>query len=136
LHIGLAKKIYPDFATDEEDRRRRTKLMAEANKAFETGDEATLRNILAEWEDRSEATLAQDFPARLVRTQSRINILERRLQAIQQEILFIQSSDLYRLKDKVEKADSEGSDLLSEMAIAVDQEIELANDELEVMVIK
>jgi hypothetical protein len=41
LFREVAKRVHPDLATDEVDRRRRGQLMAEANAAYQRGDAAT-----------------------------------------------------------------------------------------------
>ena len=46
LYREIAKRIHPDLATDEKDRARRHKLMAEANRAYEDGDEARIVQLL------------------------------------------------------------------------------------------
>ena len=52
LFREVAKRIHPDLATNDADRARREKLMAEVNLAYENGDEAKLGDILADWESQ------------------------------------------------------------------------------------
>ena len=49
LYREVAKAIHPDLTTDEKERVRREKLMAEANLAYGEGNEAKLQSILSEW---------------------------------------------------------------------------------------
>ncbi|MGQ9555648.1 MAG: exonuclease domain-containing protein [Anaerolineae bacterium] len=54
LYREVAKLVHPDLATDQVERERRTRVMAEANAAYERGDVETLRRILREWKPRPE----------------------------------------------------------------------------------
>ena len=49
LYREVAKSVHPDLANDEEERVRRQRFMAEANKAYEEGDEVRLESILRKW---------------------------------------------------------------------------------------
>ncbi|HEY6386179.1 MAG TPA: hypothetical protein VIX91_10895, partial [Candidatus Acidoferrum sp.] len=55
LYREVAKRIHPDLAVDDADRAKRQKLMAEANLAYENGEEAKLRAILEEYESSPES---------------------------------------------------------------------------------
>ena len=123
LFREVAKCIHPDLATDENDRVRRQHFMAEANQAYEDGDEARLREILREWESSPEAVKGDGVGAELIRVIRKTAQIERRLQAIESIIAQLRSSDLYRLKTEVERAEAEGRDLLAEMASRLDQQI-------------
>ena len=123
LYREVAKCIHPDLATDENDRVRRQRFMAEANQAYEDGDEARLREILREWESSPEAVRGDGVGAELIRVIRKIAQIESRLQAIESIIAQLRSSDLFRLKVEVERTEAEGRDLLAEMAIRLDQKI-------------
>ncbi len=130
LYREIAKTIHPDLTTDEEERARRTQLMAEVNRAYEEGDEERLEEILREWEASPEAIEGESVGARLVRTIRKIAQVEARLQAIQKEIHALQESDLFELKIKVEAAAKEGRDLFEEMVAQLDKQIEDARKRL------
>lgn len=123
LYREVAKCIHPDLATDENDRVRRQHFMAEANQAYEAGNEARLREILREWENSPEAVKGDGVGTELIRVIRKIAQIERRLQAIESIIAQLWTSDLYRLKVEVERTEAKGRDLLSEMAIRLDQQI-------------
>ena len=78
LYREIAKRIHPDLATDEKDRARRHKLMAEANRAYEEGDEARLQAILREWELSPESVKGDGAGAELVRVIRKIAQIEQR----------------------------------------------------------
>ncbi|OGO18589.1 MAG: hypothetical protein A2Z14_12025 [Chloroflexi bacterium RBG_16_48_8] len=130
LFREVAKCIHPDLTTNEEERILRTKLMAEANKAYEEGDEARLRAILREWQSSPEAIEGEDTGSKLVRTIRKLSQVKERLKVIEIEITKLKTTDLYELKTKVEEAIREGRDLLAEMAARLDQQIKDAQERL------
>ncbi len=130
LYREVAKQVHPDLATDEEDRARRTRLMAEVNRAYEAGDEARLQAILEEWESRPEAVTGEDVPAQLVRVIRKIAQVESRLHQIDTDMAQLQESDLCRLKTKADETERQGGDLLAEMVAALERQIVEARDRL------
>jgi len=130
LYREVAKCIHPDLATDEKERCQRQQLMTDANRAYEEGDEAKLRAILAEWESSPESVAGEGTAAELVRVIRKIAQVEKRLSVIETEITQMEESDLYQLKTKVEAAENEGQDLLDEMASRVKEEIASASERL------
>lgn len=130
LYREVAKCIHPDLATDEKERSRRQQLMTDANRAYEEGNEAKLRAILAEWESSPESVAGEGTAAELVRVIRKIAQVEKRLSVIETEITQLEESDLYQLKTKVEAAENEGQDLLDEMASRVKEEIASASERL------
>ncbi|MDA2937394.1 molecular chaperone DnaJ [Acidobacteria bacterium AH-259-A15] len=123
LYREVAKAIHPDLATDEKERVRREKLMAEANRAYEEGDEARLEEILREWESSPEAVKGEGTGVELVRIVRKIAQVEQRMHDIEKEIVQLKQSELYQLKRKVEEAEEAGRDLLAEMAAKLDEQI-------------
>ena len=119
----VAKCIHPDLATDENDRARRQHFMAQANQAYEDGNDTRLREILREWESSPETVKGDGIGAELIRVIRTIAQIESRLQAIESIIAQLRSSDLFRLKTEVEKAEADGTDFLEEMASKLDQQI-------------
>jgi len=130
LYREVAKRIHPDLAEDDSERLKREDLMARANRAYQEGDNEKLRAILAEWEDSPESVKGKGAGAELVRLIRKIAQVEDRLRTIELEIVHIKKSDLYKLKNKVEKAEIQGRDLLSEMAEKVEKEISKAKKRL------
>jgi len=51
----VAKRIHPDFAKDDTDRQRRTRLMAQANEAYSRSDLDALQSILNYYYEASES---------------------------------------------------------------------------------
>jgi len=130
LYREVAKRIHPDLTTDEEERTRRQHLMAEANRAYEEGDEERLEAILREWESSPESVKGEGPGTDLVRAIRKIAQVEERLPTIETEITQLKESDLYKLKTKVEDAEKEGRDLLADMANQLDKQIADASKHL------
>jgi len=72
LYREVARRLHPDLATNETDRKRRESFMARANRAYEKGDEVTLRAILEEYEGSPEAVVGEGVGADLVRILRRL----------------------------------------------------------------
>jgi DnaJ-domain-containing protein 1 len=130
LYREVAKCIHPDLTTDKKERTRRQELMATANRAYEEGDEAKLRSILAEWETSPESVQGEGIAAELVRVIRKIDQVEKRIRAIESETIQLERSDVYQLKLEVETAENEGRDLLVEMASRVKEKISLESERL------
>lgn len=130
LYRQVAKVIHPDLTTDEEERARRQRIMAEANRAYEQGDENKLLSILHEWESCPESVKGDSPGAELVRVIRKIAQAGDRLRSIEGETARIKESDLYQLKIKVEVAKNEGRDLLNEMALQIEKQISDAQKRL------
>jgi DnaJ-domain-containing protein 1 len=130
LYRRVAKSIHPDLATDETECARRQRLMAEANRAYEDGNEARLEAILRGWESSPEGVKGEGVGAELIRVIRKIAQVEERLEAIEREITKLKGSGLYQLKLKVEEAEGKGKDLLAEMAWELNNEIFFAKEKL------
>jgi hypothetical protein len=133
LYREVAKSVHPDLANDEKERNRRQRLMAEANRAYEEGDEPRLEAILREWETNPDFVKGEGVGADLVRVIRKIAQVQERLHVIDTEIVQLKQSDLYQLKIKVEEIESKGRDLLKEMASQLKEQIAFAKQSLKEM---
>ena len=97
--------------------------MADANRAYLADDQERLRAIIAEWESSPEAVPGEGSGPELVRVIRKIAQVESRLSSIAAAIAKLRASELYRLKQKADKARSEGHDLLGQMAARLDSQI-------------
>jgi hypothetical protein len=86
LYREVAKCIHPDLATDEDERKRRHELMAEANQAYEDGDEEKLREILHKWKIRPEFVKGEGISTDWIRIVRQIYQSKERLKLIQEEM--------------------------------------------------
>lgn len=133
LYRAVVKRIHPDLSSDEVERLRRTQLMAEANRAYEEGDEARLRAILHEWESSPESVRGDGIGSELIRVIRKVAQIKKRLIAIENEIQDLKASDLYRLWLRVKEAEKQGRDLLAEMAARLDADIAKARERLQAL---
>lgn len=121
-----AKHIHPDHAqrdaTDEE-RQQRTTAMAAFNVAFTQGNELAMRLILEQWEVRPESVVGEDIAAQLVRVIRQIAQVERHLDRIRRETEELQSSPMFKLRERALRAEEGGRDLLNELATELSEKI-------------
>ncbi len=104
--------------------------MAQANQAYENGDEAKLRAILEEYETSPDAVLGEGTAVDLVRVIRKIAQVKRRLAEIDAEMKRIRESDLFELKTKVDEGTNAGRDVLQEMASAIKAQVDGRHAEL------
>ena len=131
LYREVAKRIHPDLTSDRDDRVKRQELMAEANEAYEQGDESRLAKILAEYECSPEAVKGEGPGAELVRVIRRISQARGRLAEIEAETQELLRSDLYQLKSRLEEAQKHGRDVLKEMVQKVEEQTAQARQRLQ-----
>jgi hypothetical protein len=130
LYRDVAKQIHPDLAIDEEERRRRQRLMANANRAYEECDETALQFILSEWERSPESVEGEGTAAELVRTIRKIAQVKERLREIKARIAGLKKSPLCELKARTEEFERKGKDLFAEMIAQINGMISSAKARL------
>lgn len=131
LYREVAKRVHPDLTSGRADRARRQELMAEANEAYECGDESRLLKILTEYECSPESVEGDGPGAELVRVIRRASQARGRLAEIEAGLQELTRSDLFQLKSRVDEAEKGGRDLFLEMMARVDEQIALARQRLE-----
>jgi len=131
LYREVAKRIHPDLTSDRKDRSKRQHLMAEANRAYECGDQERLVKILTEYEHSPEAVEGEGPGAELIRVIRRVSQARSRLAEIEAETQELLRSDLHQLKLRVDEAEKSGHDILQQMIAKVDQQIAAAQQALE-----
>jgi len=131
VYREVAKRIHPDLTSDRRDRSKRQHLMAEANRAYELGDQERLVRILTEYEHSPEAVEGEGAGAELVRVIRRVSQARSRLAEIEAEMQELLRSDLHQLKLRVDEAERNGHDILMQMIAKVDQQIARAKQALQ-----
>jgi hypothetical protein len=116
LYCEVARRLHPDLAADDEDRPRRTQLMAEANRAYAEGDAERLRALLAGWDGEPELATSADATADLARVERRIAQIRARLDTIARDLRALRQSELWQLHTAARRVSREGRDLLAELA--------------------
>jgi hypothetical protein len=127
----LARRIHPDLARDRAERERRTNLMVAANHAYEQGDVDTLRHLLDEWDASPDSVAGSSPSSELQRIVRHIARVQARIESIDKRSADLESSAMGWLRRRVDKAASEGWDLLSHMVKELDRQIAEARVELE-----
>jgi len=127
LYREVARMVHPDLATDDIDRARRERLMADANAAYQRGDVEALKRILDDYESNHETTPLKNFAVELERVMRLIRQVRSRLSQIEQQLTAFHSSRLADLKARTEAARIEGRDLLAEMAADLRKRIATAH---------
>jgi hypothetical protein len=131
LYREVAKRVHPDLATDDTDRRQRERLMTEANRAYEHGDGEELQRILDEYESSPDSVRGTGVAADLVRVLRQVKQVKDRLAQIEEEIARLGDSDIAMLQAKAEEASRKGRDLLAEMAATVQSRVNKARQQYE-----
>jgi peptidoglycan hydrolase CwlO-like protein len=131
LYREVAKRIHPDLATDEADRLKRGSLMAQANDAYEQGDEERLRRILNLYESSPDSVQGDGVALDLVRTIRKISRVKERLKDIETEIEELAKSELSKMKKMATDLEVDGRNLIEEMAEKVRSKIEVAQVRIE-----
>jgi hypothetical protein len=133
LFREVAKRIHPDLSKDPNDEERRTRFMAEANCAYESGDAETLQRILDEYQDGADAVEGEGIGAELVRIIRQISLAGDRLTAIERELASLRESEIALLKKQTEAKVQEGRDMLADLAATVQEQIDLARKKYETL---
>lgn len=131
LYRDVARRIHPDLTSDRDDRAKRQALMAQANEAYERGDESLLTKVLTEYECSPEAVKGDGAGADLIRVIRGISQARSRLSEIEAELQELLRSDLHQLKARVDQAEQHGRDVLAEIIGKVDEQVAQARRRLE-----
>ncbi len=130
---NAVKLMHPDLVISEPERRRRTKLMASLNLAYERGDLKEIERLVAEFGQDPEAIVGEDVGSRIVKTIRRIAQLRRRLSELQLELEAHKKSETYELRQTIEAAEAGGDAPLEDLARQLAKEISEREAELKAM---
>ena len=133
LYREVAKLVHPDLTTNPAEKIARQKLMVEVNQAYEAEDIERLRSILHNWESIPESFLGKEVAAELILAIRKIAQCRDRLRVIQAEIAAIRQTELYQLHLAVNSAKENGGNLLAAMAQDIDEQIDIAQQELKIL---
>lgn len=127
-----ARLMHPDRATTESERLRRTALMAQVNRAYESGDQKAIEKLIVEYGQDPEAITGGDIASRIVKAIRRIAQLRRRLREAQQEMEVQQQTEIVQLKQTIEETEAMGGDPLGDLAKQLMQELSERKIQLEI----
>ncbi len=107
--------------------------MVEANRAYASGDEEQLRQILEAWERSPEAVPGNDPAAIRLRLTRRVVQIEEHLAMLAQDLAALKDSPLGKLKTMVDESAANGKDLVRDMIGRLKRDILVATNRLDAM---
>lgn len=131
LYREVARKFHPDLTSCEHERRHRHQLMVEVNRAYETGAADRLQNLLDAGAGHEAVADARIMSAEMILLLRKTSEARQRLVEIDADIADITGSEIYKLKLRVENADSMGVDLMAELVSQIDRQIRKSLNRLE-----
>ncbi|MFN0119615.1 MAG: hypothetical protein ACKV2V_03845 [Blastocatellia bacterium] len=131
LYRDVCRKFHPDLSGSETEREHRHQLMVEINRAYEAGAEDHLAALLDAGATNVELAPEQSVEL-LVLTRS-LSQARERLLALENDLAEILSSETWRLKLRVENAESMGMDLFADLIAQVRRQIFKASNRLEAL---
>ncbi len=123
LFRDVAKRIHPDFARDEAERKHLTLLMARANQAYSRGDTHTLERLLDDHREIHASIAGEGAAAERLRITRQSQHAERDIAVLRAEQAALLAGDLAQLYCDAEAAAREHRDLLTELAAGLQEQI-------------
>ncbi|MBO0856986.1 MAG: J domain-containing protein [Chloracidobacterium sp.] len=131
LYREVARKFHPDLSSCPQERQHRHQLMVEINRAYETGAEDRLQELLEAGAGLESVEIGGSMSAEIILLVRRAAEAKQRLAEIEAEIEEIAASETYKLKQRVENAETIGVDLFADLIGQVDRQIKKAGARLE-----
>lgn len=131
LYREVARKFHPDLSSCPQERQHRHQLMIEINRAYETGAEDRLQELLEAGEGLESFEIGGPMSAEMILLVRRIAEAKQRLAGIESEVEEITTSEIYKLKLRVENAEAMGIDLFADLIAQVDRQVKKARNRLE-----
>ncbi|SNT38815.1 hypothetical protein SAMN05421770_11082 [Granulicella rosea] len=123
LFREVARRIHPDFAADDDERKHLTLLMARANEAYSRGDLDTLQRMLDDHREVNAAIAEEGSSAELLRVDRQIQHATRDIARLDAEERTLLASEISQLHRDAEAAALEDRDLLTELAAGLREQI-------------
>ncbi len=130
LYREAAKRLHPDLAADDEDRARRTRLMAAVNQAYAEGNAAAIQRILDGEAARPEDIAGDGLPARLARVMLKITRIRARFTELVELHAALEGDPMWELFATVRDAAARGEDTLGPVERDLRLRIQAARDRL------
>ena len=116
LFREVARRIHPDFASDDAEQKHFTLLMTRANQAYGCGDTESLQRLLDDYLEVHASLTLEGDASELLRMTRQIQHAERDLATLDAEQQTLRSSEIGQLQGDAQAAAGEGRDLLAELA--------------------
>jgi len=130
LYREVARKLHPDLASCPQERQHRHQLMVEVNRAYETGAEDRLQELLEAGESLEAVETDGAMSAEMILLLRKIADAKQRLAEIEADIEEATAAELYKLKLRIENSDAMGIDLFADLLSQVDRQIKKAQNRL------
>lgn len=130
LYKEVARKFHPDLTSCPQERQHRHQLMVEVNRAYESGAEEKLQELLAAGASLEAVETNGAISAEMILLLRRITEAKQRLVELETEIAEITSSEIFKLKRRVETAEVQEDDLFADLVLQVDRQIRKAQNRL------
>ncbi|MDQ3009215.1 MAG: J domain-containing protein [Acidobacteriota bacterium] len=130
LYREVARKLHPDLASCPTDRQHRHQLMVEVNRAYESGAEDRLQELLEAGENLEAVEADGAMSTEMILLLRRIAEAKQRIAEIESGIEEATSAELYKLKLRVETSEAMGIDLFADLLSQVDRQIKKARNRL------
>ena len=131
LFREVARRIHPDFASDEAEQKHFTLLMTRANHAYSCGDAETLQRLLDDHLEVNAAVADEGDGVTVLRLARQIQHAERDIAALDGEQQTLLGSEIGQLFTGAEAASLEDRDLLGELEVSLRERIADAQYRLE-----
>ncbi|MGH9802813.1 MAG: hypothetical protein ACRD82_20805 [Blastocatellia bacterium] len=130
LYKEVARKFHPDLASCPQERQHRHQLMIEVNHAYESGAEERLKELLEAGESLEVVENGGAASAEMILLLRKITEAKQRLSEIESDIADITSSEVYKLKQRIENAEALEIDLFADLLSQIDRQIRKAQNRL------
>ncbi len=130
LYREVARLCHPDLADNEQERAYRHKLMIAANQAYEAGAEDRLQSLLSSESSFAELTRQSLSAIDLVQVLRALVTTQERIVELEAELARVKNSELYRLKQRADRAAAIGHNFLQELVSQVERQIRKSQNRL------
>lgn len=132
LFRDLAKRFHPDLTNDPEEKKRREEIMTHVNQAYSNRDLKALQ-LLAEQPDSLPNLVKQTKKEEIAFLKVELKRLDNVITDLKGRILHLEETPAWRLKMEARLQRKSGSDMLSEMANELKEQIDELEERLTVM---
>lgn len=132
LFRDLAKRFHPDLTNDPEEKKRREEIMTHVNQAYSSRDLKALQ-LLAEQPDSLPNLVKQTKKEEIAFLKVELKRLDNVITDLKGRILHLEETPAWRLKMEARLQRKSGSDMLSEMANELKEQIDELEERLTVM---